>query len=205
MLSRTLKRAGLTVVLVLAGVAAASAFPGAGAGSGFGGAGVSGVSVGSIGSLGGAGVPGMGGPGGLGPTFTMPQRFRELNVVGQVGIDPSKQPPNATIVFLRLDGREIPMRLDTETRSGELEFNPDDAYARDLYRSITTKRVEVVGQQDLRNQIARAADESKGLQIEGYVFDKTSPYFVIKSVTPQLGDPIIRSEDPRPVTGHPAY
>lgn len=77
------------------------------------------------------------------------------------------------------------MRLDTETQGADLEFNPDDAYARDLYRSITTKRVEVVGQQDLRNEIAQAAEQSKPLQIEGYVFDRTSPYFVVKSVKPQ--------------------
>jgi hypothetical protein len=190
MLSQTLKRTGFTVAMVLAGMATASAFPGAGGGGGFGGggiggAGMSGVPVGSIGSISGAGVPGMGGPNALGPTFTMPQRFRDLNVVGQVGIDPSRQPPNATIVQLRLDGQEIPMRLDTETQGAELEFNPNDAYARDLYRSITTKRVEVVGEQDLRNEIAQAAGQSKPLQIEGYVFDQTSPYFVIKSVKPQ--------------------
>lgn len=190
MLSLTLKRISLTLTLVLAGVATASAFPGAGGGGGFGGGGIggagfSGIPGGSIGSLGGAGAPGMGGPGGLGPTFTMPQRFRDVNVVGRVGIDPSKQPPNARIVELRLDGQEIPMRLDTETQGADLEFNPDDAYARDLYRSITTKRVEVVGQQDLRNEIAQAAEQSKPLQIEGYVFDRTSPYFVVKSVKPQ--------------------
>jgi len=191
MLSRSLKRAGFTAALVLASVATASAFPGAGGGGGFGGGGIggvggmSGVPVGSIGGLGGAGAPGMNGPNGLGPTFTMPQRFRDLNVVGQVGIDPSRQPPTATIVQLRLDGQEIPMRLDTETQGADLEFNPNDAYARDLYRSIQTKRVEVVGEPDLRNEIAQAAAQSKPLQIEGYVFDKTSPYFVIKSVKPQ--------------------
>ena len=190
MLSRTLKRAGLAIVAVLSTVAAASAFPGAGGGGGFGGggiggAGMSGVPVGSIGSLGGAGIPGMGGPGGLGPTFTMPQRFRDLNLVGKVGIDPSKQPPNAMIITLRLDGQQIPMRLDTETQGGELVFNPNDEYARDLYRSITTKRVEVVGQQNLRDEVAQAAEQSKPVQIEGYVFDRTSPYFVLKSVTPQ--------------------
>ena len=187
MLSQILKRAGFTLTIVLTSVASASAFPGAGGGGGFGGGGMGGVSVGSIGSLGGGGAPGMGGPGGLGPTFTMPQRFRDLNVVGRVGIDPSKQPPDATIVQLRLDGQEIPMRLDTETQGADLVFNPNDAYARDLYRSITTKRVEVVGQQNLRDEVAQAAEQSRPLQIEGYVFDRTSPYFVLKAVNPELG------------------
>jgi hypothetical protein len=171
------------MALLLAGVTTAGAFPGAG--GGFGGAGFSGLSPGSIGSLSGAGVPGMNGPNGLGPTFTMPQRFRDLNVTGQVGVRPGSQPLHATMVRLSLDGREIAMRLDTETQGAELEFNPGDAYARDLYRSILTKRVEVVGRQDLRDQIAQAAEQSRPLLIEGYVFDRTSPYFVIKSVKAQ--------------------
>ena len=187
MFTRTMKRAGLTIAMVLAAVATASAFPGAGGGGGFGGGGIGGAGTGvSAGGFGLGGAPGVSpGVSGLGPTFIMPQRFRDLNVVGQVGIDPSKQPPNATIIQLRLDGREIPMRLDTETQGAELVFDPNDAYARDLYRSITTKRVEVVGQEALRNEVAQAADQTKQLQIEGYVFDRTSPYFVLKSVKPQ--------------------
>jgi len=74
------------------------------------------------------------------------------------------------------------MRLDTELQSAELQFDPNDNYARDLYQSILTKRVEVVGRQDLRDEIVRAADESKPLDVEGYVFDRTSPYLVVKSV-----------------------
>ena len=185
MFLRTMKRAGLTIAMVLAAVATASAFPGAGGGGGFGGGGIGGAGF-SGGGFGLGGAPGVSpGVSGLGPTFIMPQRFRDLNVVGRVGIDPSKQPPNATIIQLRLDGREIPMRLDTETQGAQLEFDPNDAYARDLYRSITTKRVEVVGQPELRNEVAQAADQTRPLQIEGYVFDRTSPYFVLKSVKPQ--------------------
>jgi hypothetical protein len=172
------------MVLVLAAVATAGAFPGAGGGfggGGFGGGGFSGVSPGAVG-LTGAGVPGMGGPGGLGPTFSMPQRFRDMNVTGKVGVRPGSTPLHTTLVRLSLDGQEIPMRLDTETQSAELQFNPDDAYARDLYQSILTKRVEVMGSPELRDQIAQAAAESKPVEIEGYVFDRTSPYFVVKSV-----------------------
>ena len=111
-----------------------------------------------------------------------PQRFRDLNVVGRVGVKPGSQPLHSTTIRLTLDGHEIPMQLDTELQSADLQFNPDDSYARDLYRSILTKRVEVVGRQNLRDQIAEAAEQSKPLQIEGYVFDRTSPYLVVKSV-----------------------
>jgi len=126
-------------------------------------------------------------PGSIGFPFIpgfemMPQRFRDLNVTGMVGVKPGSQPLHSTTIRLTLDGHEIPMQLDTELQSAELQFNPDDSYARDLYRSILTKRVEVVGQENLRDQIAEAAEQSKPLQIEGYVFDRTSPYLVVKSV-----------------------
>jgi hypothetical protein len=189
MLPRSLKRIGLGIAFALAGVATASAFPGGGVGGGggFGGGGVSGggfagggVHVGAV--SGGAvsvGVPFI--PGETSSAMS-PQRFRDLNVTGRVGVKPGSQPLHATTIRLTLDGHEIPMQLDTEVHSAELEFNPDDSYARDLYHSILTKRVEVVGRQNLRDQIAAAAEESKPLQIEGYVFDRSSPYLVVKSV-----------------------
>ena len=186
MLPLSFKRIGLAIAFALAGVATARAFPGGavGGGGGFGGGGMSG------GGFAGGGVHagGLGGmPGSIGFPFIpgfemMPQRFRDLNVTGMVGVKPGSQPLHSTTIRLTLDGHEIPMQLDTELQSAELQFNPDDSYARDLYRSILTKRVEVVGQENLRDQIAEAAEQSKPLQIEGYVFDKSSPYLVVKSV-----------------------
>ena len=185
MVPRTVKRAGFAIAFLLAGVSTAAAF-GAGGGVGAGGiGGMGGINAGSI-SVGGAGIPGFnGGVAGLGPVFRMPQRFRDLNVTGQVGVEKTSLPLNATIIRLSLDGREIPMRLDTEQQSADLQFNPDEGYGKDLYRSILTKRVEVVGRAELREQIAQAAEQSKPLKIEGYVFDRTSPYFVVKSVQAQ--------------------
>jgi hypothetical protein len=189
MLPRSLKRIGLGIAFALAGVATASAFPGGGVGGGggFSGGGVSGGGFAGggvhIGAVTGGGVS-VGVP--FIPAETSsamsPQRFRDLNVTGRVGVKPGSQPLHATTIRLTLDGHEIPMQLDTEVQSAELEFNPDDSYARDLYHSILTKRVEVVGRQNLRDQIAAAAEESKPLQIEGYVFDRTSPYLVVKAV-----------------------
>src|SRR5215472_1816111 len=189
MLPLRFKRIGLAIALALASVATASAFPGGavGGGGGFGGGGISGggfagggVRAGGLGGITGPVSPGV--P--FRPGFEMmPQRFRDLNVTGRVGVKPGSQPLHSTTIRLTLDGHEIPMQLDTELQSAELQFNPDDSYARDLYRSILTKRVEVVGQENLRDQIAEAAEQSKPLQIEGYVFDRTSPYLVVKAVT----------------------
>jgi hypothetical protein len=193
MLPLNFKRIGLAMAFALAGVASASAFPGGapGGGGGFGGSGFGGGGISGGGFAGGGvragGLGGITGPVSIGVPFRpgfdmMPQRFRDLNVTGMVGVKPGSKPLHSTMIRLTLDGHEIPMQLDTELQSADLQFNPDDSYARDLYRSILTKRVEVVGQENLRDQIAEAAEQSKPLQIEGYVFDKSSPYLVVKSV-----------------------
>ena len=188
MLPASFKRIGLAIAFTFAGVVTADAFPGGG-GGGFGGGAGGGISGGGFagggvraGALGGIGGPVMGSVPFLPKLDMAPQRFRDLNITGMVGVKPGSQPLHATMIRLTLDGHEIPMQLDTERQSAELQFSPDDSYARDLYRSILTKRVEVVGQENLRGQIAQAAEQSKPLQIEGYVFDTTSPYLVVKSL-----------------------
>jgi hypothetical protein len=112
-----------------------------------------------------------------------PQRFRDLNLAGRVGVDPSKLPPDAKVVQLRLDGRDIPMRLDTELHSAELQFEPNANYGRDLYRAILTKRVEVVGATNLREALQSAADSHQQAAVEGYVFNLSNPYLVLKAVS----------------------
>lgn len=122
---------------------------------------------------------------GLPPVFNItrtPQRFRNLNLVGRVGIPAGKLPPGAKVVRLELDGREIPMRLDTELHSAEIQFAPEADYGRDLYRAILTKRVYVVGAADLREALRSAADRREQAEIHGYAFDLSSPYLVLKSV-----------------------
>lgn len=112
-----------------------------------------------------------------------PQRFRNLNVVGDVGLKESDLPPGSKIVRLRVDGQDVYMRLDTELSTAEMQFDPNAGYARDLYRAILTKRIEVVGKQDLRDEIIASAGKARPLKVEGYVFDRTSPYLVVKSVS----------------------
>ncbi len=117
------------------------------------------------------------------PRERAPQRFRDLTVVGDVGLKESDLPAGATIVRLRVDGHDVFMRLDTELNGADLQFDPNAGYARDLYRSILTKRIEVVGQQDLRDRIMASADKAQPIKVQGYVFDRTSPFFVVKSVS----------------------
>lgn len=112
-----------------------------------------------------------------------PQRFRNLNVTGDVGLKESDLPAGSKVVHLRVDGRDIYMRLDTELSTAELQFDPNAGYARDLYRAILTKRIEVVGKRALRDRIMASADKAQPLKVEGYVFDRTSPFLVVKSVS----------------------
>ena len=84
---------------------------------------------------------------------------------------------------LRVDGHDVYMRLDTELTTPSCSSIRTRSYARDLYRAILTKRIEVVGQQDLRDQIMASADKSQPIKVQGYVFDRTSPFLVVKSVS----------------------
>lgn len=125
------------------------------------------------------------------PVMTLPiptpmhsgQRFHQLSVVGDVGLKESDLPPHATIVRLHVDGHDVYMRLDTELGGPDLQFDPNAAYARELYRAIMVKRIEVVGQQELRDRILASATKKDPVKITGYVFDRANPYFVVKSVS----------------------
>jgi hypothetical protein len=169
-------------MVALGSVSNAAAF--GGAGGSVGGAGFGGIS----------GAPALSSAPGLSLGASMfvysngaaPQRFRELNMAGRVPADPLKLPKDAKIVTLRVNGQMISMALDAEAFRGELRFDPGSDYGRELYRSVLTKPIEVVGSADLRNQIAQAAANppaSKPIQIDGYVFDRLSPYLVLRSVS----------------------
>jgi hypothetical protein len=122
----------------------------------------------------------------MAPVFDRPQRIRDhLNVTGLVGMSEKRPISNGPIVRLGLDGRDIPMRLDTQLDGVELQFDLNENYARDLYQSVLTKRIEVVGPQELRDQIEQAADQWKPLEIQGYIFGRTSPFLVVKAVGPE--------------------
>jgi hypothetical protein len=177
------KRILLSAAIAVLGIAAGVALPSVACAIG---GGVGGINVGAPSGL--QVNPGSNLNLGPPPVFNIqrtPGRFRDLNLAGQVGIDLTKLPPDAKIVRLYLDGREIPMRLDTELHSGTLVFEPEPSYGRDLYRAVLSKRVEVVGAPQLRDALRDAAANRAQTQVEGYVFNLSSPYLVLKSVKPE--------------------
>ena len=115
-------------------------------------------------------------------TYLYDRHFRELKLAGQVPAVPEKLPSGARIVQLRVNGQNVPMALDSELGSGELEFEPGERYAEDLYKAVLTKSVAVVGDAQLRDRIIAAAGKSQPIEIEGAVFNTATPYFIVKSV-----------------------
>jgi hypothetical protein len=115
-------------------------------------------------------------------TYLYDRHFRELKLAGQVPAVPEKLPSGARIVQLRVNGQSVPMALDSELGSSELEFEPGERYAEELYKAVLTKSVAVVGDAQLRDRIIDAAGKSQPIEIEGAVFNTATPYFIVKSV-----------------------
>jgi hypothetical protein len=84
---------------------------------------------------------------------------------------------------MRVDGRDIPMSINGDAISESLQFDQGDEMGQELYRLILSKRLEVVGDQKLRAQIANAAaNPSKPVVVDGFVYDRMTPYLVLVSV-----------------------
>jgi hypothetical protein len=199
MLLRATLAAALAIIIATAYAPSAHAFGGAGGVGGVGGVGGMGGmgGMGGIGAIGAAGVHGnpaggfvgvnggqLGGIGVMAVPNLAVQEMRELKLAGQVPANPDRLPSGARIVQLRVNGQMVPMALDSELGGSDLEFNPGNRKAEDLYHALLTKQVAVIGDEKLRNQIVQAASENgtQALEIQGYVFNQTTPYFVVKSV-----------------------
>jgi len=134
-----------------------------------------------------AGPGASGGPGAnfFAPTnITSPQRFRDmtLTVDGHLKSPGDTSMSEARTMRLHVGDQDIQMVLAVDMRSAELAFGTNEDYARDLYHSLLTKRVEVIADDFTRDRIIKAADAGKPLEINGYVFDPTFPYLVVKSI-----------------------
>lgn len=112
--------------------------------------------------------------------WTAPQRYRDLKVAGRVARPGNQVPPGSRIVRLNVEGDEVPMAIDTETSTADLHFAADEQYARELYRSILTKRIRVIADDFTISRIQRAVATDAPIVIEGYVFDRFSPYLVVR-------------------------
>lgn len=112
--------------------------------------------------------------------WTAPQRYRDLKVAGRVVRPGNQVPPGSRIVRLNVEGKEVPMAIDTETSTADITFAADEQYARELYRSILTKRIRVIADDFTIARIQSAVAADAPIVIEGYVFDRFSPYMVVR-------------------------
>jgi hypothetical protein len=113
-----------------------------------------------------------------------PNHYHEIKIVGRVAKDEPGFSLNRQIVRMHVDGREIPISINGDAMSDSLQFDQGDELGQDLYRLILSKRLEVVGDQKLRAQIAKAAaaNSSKPVVVDGFVYDRMTPYLVLVSV-----------------------
>jgi|SRR5277367_1355965 hypothetical protein len=113
-----------------------------------------------------------------------PGHYHEIKIVGRLAKDESGFSIDRQIVRMRVDGRDIPMSINGDAMSDSLQFDQGDEEGQNLYRLILSKRLEVVGDQKLRAQIATAAaaNPSKPVVVDGFVYDRMTPYLVLVSV-----------------------
>jgi hypothetical protein len=113
-----------------------------------------------------------------------PDHYHEIKIVGRLAKDESGFTIDRQIVRMRVDGRDIPMSINGDAMSDSLQMDQGDELGQDLYRLILSKRLEVVGDQKLRTQIAAAAaaNPSKPVVVDGFVYDRMTPYLVLVSV-----------------------
>ena len=113
-----------------------------------------------------------------------PNHYHEIKLIGRFTDDESGLTVDRQIVRMRVDGRSIPMSIDGDQMSNSLQFDQGDELGQNLYRLILSKQLEVVGNQKLRAQIAdaAAANRSKQIEVDGFVYDRTTPYLVLVSV-----------------------
>jgi hypothetical protein len=113
-----------------------------------------------------------------------PNHYHEIKLVGRLAKDDSGLTVDQQVVRMRVDGRTIPMSIDGDAMSDSLQLDQGDELGQDLYRLILSKQLQVVGDQKLRAQIANAAaaNPSKPILVDGFVYDRVTPYLVLVSV-----------------------
>jgi hypothetical protein len=191
--------AGFVVVATLAATAtvasaAGGAMGGVGAaGMGMGGVGainMSGIGARAIGKVGGGSLGAIGGSMSNGLQFPFPtnepEHYHAIKLVGNVAPDESGLAVDQQIVRLRVNGHTIPMTINPDVTSSALQFDQGDEQGQMLFRTIMSKQLVVIGDESLRDKITKAAAaspaNSKPLMVEGFVYDRMTPYLVLRSV-----------------------
>jgi hypothetical protein len=113
-----------------------------------------------------------------------PDHYHEIKLIGRLAKDDSGLTIDQQIVRMRVDGRTIPMSINGDAMSNSLQLDQGDELGQTLYRLILSRQLQVVGDQKLRMRIAQAAaaDSSKPVLVDGFVYDRTTPYLVLISV-----------------------
>lgn len=113
-----------------------------------------------------------------------PNHYHEIKLVGRLAKDDSGLTVDQQVVRMRVDGRTIPMSIDGDAMSDSLQLDQGDELGQDLYRLVLSRQLQVVGDQKLRAQIANAAaaNPSKQMVVDGFVYDRVTPYLVLVSV-----------------------
>ncbi len=129
-------------------------------------------------------VPSMGSVSAIPFPTNDPSHYHEIKLIGRFTQDESGLTVDQQLVRMRVDGRSIPMSIDGDEMSNSLQFDQGDELGQNLYRLILSKQLEVVGNQKLRAEIAdaAAANRSKQIVVDGFVYDRTTPYLVLVSV-----------------------
>jgi len=198
MIGKSLALFAAAMSFAMTATIAAAAGPGGFGGGGFGGGG-RGMSMGGMGFAGFAppafskiiggrpdkpSVPSMGSVSAIPFPTQDPNHYHEIKLIGRFTQDESGLTVDRQIVRMRVDGRSIPMSIDGDEMSSSLQFDQGDEMGQNLYRLILSKQLKVVGNQQLRARIADAAAASRTKQIvvDGFVYDRTTPYLVLVSV-----------------------
>ncbi len=115
-----------------------------------------------------------------------PNHYHEIKLIGRVAPDESGISVDQQIVRMGVDGRTIPMSINGDLTSNSLQLDQGDELGQNLYRLILSKRLVVVGDQKLRTQLTNAASadrpNSKPILVDGFVYDRMTPYLVLVSV-----------------------
>ena len=198
MIGKSLALFAAAMSFAMTATIAAAAGPGGFGGGGFGGGG-RGMSMGGMGFAGFAppafskiiggrpdkpSVPSMGSVSAIPFPTQDPNHYHEIKLIGRFTQDESGLTVDRQIVRMRVDGRSIPMSIDGDEMSSSLQFDQGDEMGQNLYRLILSKQLEVVGNQQLRARIADAAatNRTKQIVVDGFVYDRTTPYLVLVSV-----------------------
>jgi len=115
-----------------------------------------------------------------------PGHYHEIRLIGLFARDESGFTIDQQTVWMRVDGRTIPMRINGDAMSTSLQFDQGDELGQTLYRLILSRQLQVVGDSKLRAQIFKSAAASpanaRPVVVDGFVYDRTTPYLVLVSV-----------------------